>query len=99
VKVKIIQVNTGEKLSREDFIEILQTWLDLYSCMGVSGSERASLKKGLMKVAGSVYVIKELQNTPAAYRINKAKIMALNGENVDEIALLISEAMLILTKS
>jgi hypothetical protein len=46
-----------------------------------------------------MYVIKELLHTPAAYRINKAKIMALKGENIDEIALLISEAVLILSKN
>jgi hypothetical protein len=98
MKPKILQVSAGGKLTQADFLDILKTWLDLYSCMGFSGSGKASLKKGLMRVAGEVYIIKELQHTPAAYRINKAKIMALNNENIDEIALLISEAVLILSK-
>jgi hypothetical protein len=98
MKVKLTQVNSGEKLGKKDFIEILSTWLDLYTYLACAGESKGRLKKGLIKVAGSLYVIRELQHTAAAYRINKAKIMALNGENVDDIALLISEAMLILSK-
>lgn len=98
MKPKITQINRGGILSRADFVEILQTWLDLYSCTGISSASSASIKNGLLRVAGSFYVIKELAHTAAAYRINKAKIMALNGENIDEISVLISEALLILSK-
>lgn len=98
MKPKITQVSRGSALTRADFIEILKTWLDLYACTAVSSASSKNIKKGLLRVAGSFYVIKELQQTAAAYRVNKAKIMALNEENIDEISVLISEALLILSK-
>lgn len=97
MNAKIIQINKGAALLRADFVDILNTWLDLYVYMDAPGVSNKTIRSGLLKVAASFYIIDELKNSPAAYRINKAKILAQNSHSIEEIKSLISDAVLILT--
>jgi hypothetical protein len=97
MKSRIVLVNQGSQLLKADFIDVLKTWLDLYAYIEISGSSNESIKTGLLKVAASLYVIDELKNSPAAYRVNKARNLAINRDKIEKIKILISDALMILT--
>lgn len=95
---KITQINKGAGLTRADFIEVLKTWEELYRDLEKGGFSGEMMISGLIRVASSFYVLDELVVTPAAYRIEKAKLLAQKSGDLHEIELNVSEAIHILTK-
>ena len=94
---KLTVINRSVKISKSDFMEILKTWNDIYACLcGRWLSENKGLS-GMRKVAASMYVIEELSDSPAAYRINEASRLAASGAPLDRVHLLLKEAEQILT--
>jgi hypothetical protein len=95
---KLTQINQDVKLSIQNSIEVLNTWLELYDYLEAGGFSNKQMHDGLLKVAASMYVIADSGFAPAIYRLNKAKELAKQGKSLREIKHYISEAVWILTK-
>lgn len=66
-----IAISQDQKLSKNDFLEVIRTWESLFLDFAVNGWKNNKMTKGLLRVAASLYVIDELKNTPADFRIKK----------------------------
>lgn len=74
-----IVISPESKLSKKDFIDIIMTWNTLYVDLTGCGMKNTKMINGLMRVASSIYVIDELMNTPAEFRIQKVVKLAKSG--------------------
>lgn len=58
-----IAISQDQKLSKNDFLEVIRTWESLFLDFAVNGWKNNKMTKGLLRVAASLYVIDELKNT------------------------------------
>jgi len=76
-----IEITPGLKLSKKDFLEVVRTWNSLFIDFAVCGWKNNKMTKGLLRVASSLYVIEDLKNTPAEFRIQKVVKLAKSGND------------------
>ncbi len=86
-----------QQLTKAEFVEVLRTWDEIYHGMEEAGFQDNSMIQGLLRVAAAFYVPDRLVSTPAAYRIEKAKLIAKKNGDIHEVRLIVSEAIHILT--
>jgi hypothetical protein len=96
---KFVVINATTKLSKKDFLDVLETWEIIYFDLLKTDFKNNKMTAGLMRVAASFYVIEELVNSAAAYRVLKASQIASSGDRtrIDEVYELLREIKQIIT--
>jgi len=77
----LIVINSSVIMSKEDFLDVMQTWFDLYDHVikkdsSVSFIPKNNITRGLLRVASVFYAVEELKGTKEESIIKNAAAMA-----------------------